>query len=378
MRIAALLLINFLCVFEVFSEGGNPWEQIKPYILKTKKLTSFNGIKFCGSENEGRSGSLMFTENDNPIKINFDAEIPYDSYCSFFESVIKSNKHPYFLVHENCGETNGKSYVALTIPEDLPKPNSDGLKIFPLFYRIVKDSVYEVVMFFISNYKIEVCTFIYDETQSNVLSSLSLYHQAIDIDPTEQCDRLEDLTKFNNYMDDSNYFTISIDHDIYTIYATLENLGVQLGIRAGNEVYKFNYHINRYEQIWSSIFYFPENVPSHIFEDVDEGREVVVIRDPHAIECEIQDKDGFVNVREAPNKNAKIMYRIKEKEKFIIESEDCNGWYRVIMCGENTDGGWIHNSRVKKLKTMNSDLKYSLPKLYDDGEYTTFDEEDSD
>lgn len=154
--------------------------------------------------------------------------------------------------------------------------------------------------------------------------------------------------------------------------------GVQLGIRAGNEVYKFNYHINRYEQIWSSIFYFPENVPSHIFEDVDEGREVVVIRDPHAIECEIQDKDGFVNVREAPNKNAKIMYRIKEKEKFIIESEDCNGWYRVIMCGENTDGGWIHNSRVKKLKTMNSDLKYSLPKLYDDGEYTTFDEEDSD
>ena len=339
MRIAALLLINFLCVFEVFSEGGNPWEQIKPYILKTKKLTSFNGIKFC---------------------------------------VIKSNKHPYFLAHENCGETNGKSYVALTIPEDLPKPNSDGLKIFPLFYRIVKDSVYEVVMFFISNYKIEVCTFIYDETQSNVLSSLSLYHQAIDIDPTEQCDRLEDLTKFNNYMDDSNYFTISIDHDIYTIYATLENLGVQLGIRAGNEVYKFNYHINRYEQIWSSIFYFPENVPSHIFEDVDEGREVVVIRDPHAIECEIQDKDGFVNVREAPNKNAKIMYRIKEKEKFIIESEDCNGWYRVIMCGENTDGGWIHNSRVKKLKTMNSDLKYSLPKLYDDGEYTTFDEEDSD
>ena len=89
-------------------------------------------------------------------------------------------------------------------------------------------------------------------------------------------------------------------------------------------------------------------------------------------ECEIIDVDGYTNVREKPNSKAKILYTIKEKERFVIDGYSCGGWYRVIFVNNNLQPGWIHKSRVKKLKMLNESLDGPLDVDWDYEEYDIY------
>jgi uncharacterized protein YgiM (DUF1202 family) len=69
----------------------------------------------------------------------------------------------------------------------------------------------------------------------------------------------------------------------------------------------------------------------------------------------IIDPDGYTNVREEPDTQSKILYKIKEGFGGILEITDNPNWYRVIYSKEgggeypdknNFIKGWIHKSRV--------------------------------
>ena len=384
-------------IFLLFSQvtmANESWQDLKKYVLKSDKKTEFKGVKFAGSSEDGRSGKWSFLVNGKPLSLNSQCQIPYSIYYSFFENAIKSNGNSHYLVKGDCGEKIGIKCFYLTVPELHPDSiykgyyKSDGkrkLDVYTLFYRMNGDSIYEV--FVLTTSKLldserkentldgitNIFSFVYDESHSKILSTLLLFSQSGSFDSFEKFRFLD----YNCDDEDSN--TLSIEDDLYITYRTREDGGIQLGVRSGYEIYKFNDNINRYEQIWSSLYTFPKRVPSHVFTEngYDSPEGVIVVRNPKAYESEIQDKDGYVNVREKPDVKSKVLNQIKKDQKFIIDSEDCNGWYRVILCGNIRDGGWIHSSRVKKLMEMSNDFqnKYNIND-YGFSEYDLYDVDD--
>ena len=95
----------------------------------------------------------------------------------------------------------------------------------------------------------------------------------------------------------------------------------------------------------------------------------------------IQDKDGFTNVREEPNKNSNILFKISEYEVFYFDEDnyDMNEeWIEVyvaknkftIGCSKsNHISGYIHRSRIKPLSTFKKHnskdffIKYNIQKF---------------
>ena len=68
---------------------------------------------------------------------------------------------------------------------------------------------------------------------------------------------------------------------------------------------------------------------------------------------EIVDKDGYVNVREKPDVNSKILYTLKSGCVIVGHSENESKWEEVIQVKEGKDkgdvykkGGYIHGSRL--------------------------------
>ena len=68
---------------------------------------------------------------------------------------------------------------------------------------------------------------------------------------------------------------------------------------------------------------------------------------------EIVDKDGYVNVREKPDVNSKILYTLKSGCVIVGHSENESKWDEVIQVKEGKDkgdvykkGGYIHGSRL--------------------------------
>ncbi|WMJ75147.1 SH3 domain-containing protein [Cytophagaceae bacterium ABcell3] len=80
----------------------------------------------------------------------------------------------------------------------------------------------------------------------------------------------------------------------------------------------------------------------------------------------VNDTDGWVNVREKPNINSKVVFKVKDEKYLLVEDIDNKDWYRVIevcLCALKGDipldvfndgnkklimltGGYIHKSRV--------------------------------
>lgn len=384
-------------IFLLFSQvtmANESWQDLKKYVLMSDKKTEFKGVRFAGSSEEGMSGKWSFLVDGKPLSINSQCQIPYSIYYSFFENSIKSNGSSHYLVKGDCGEKIGIKCFYLTVPELHPDSTYKGyyksgrkckLDVYPLFYRMHGDSIYEVFVLTTSkllDYEMEkntchgrtdIFSFVYDESQSKILSTLLFFSQSRSFDSFDNLRLLD----YRSDEEDSN--TLLIEDDLYITYRTREDGGIQLGLRHGYEIYIFNYNINRYEQIWSSLYTFPKRVPSHVFTEngYDNPNGVIVVRYPKAYESEIQDKDGYVNVREKPDVKSKVLYQIKKDQKFIIDSEDCNGWYRVILCGNVRDGGWIHSSRVKKLMEMSNDFqnKYNIND-YGFSEYDLYDVDD--
>ena len=95
----------------------------------------------------------------------------------------------------------------------------------------------------------------------------------------------------------------------------------------------------------------------------------------------IEDPDGFTNVRQEPNGNSKIIYKLLESEIFsYFEGNSKNGWIEVsisknkfdLYCYESGNYliGYIHESRFQpienlpKYKGNNFTFQYDLQKFY--------------
>ena len=71
----------------------------------------------------------------------------------------------------------------------------------------------------------------------------------------------------------------------------------------------------------------------------------------------VQDKDGFVNVREQPNLKSKIVTTVKNKEiVFIWENDEDKDWYEIET---SPNMGFIHKSRLFFLSSFPK-IKLSL------------------
>lgn len=69
---------------------------------------------------------------------------------------------------------------------------------------------------------------------------------------------------------------------------------------------------------------------------------------------EVVDKDGYMNVREKPNANSKVLYTLKTGAVILGYSENRSNWIEVIRVEEGVDkgdvnkkGGYFHSSRTK-------------------------------
>lgn len=77
----------------------------------------------------------------------------------------------------------------------------------------------------------------------------------------------------------------------------------------------------------------------------------------------INDKDGFVNVRELPSVNSEIIEKIREGEIFYyIPNNSCNWWQ--VSRKENIKSivGYVHKSRIKNYIDMSDDIKQKVEK----------------
>lgn len=65
----------------------------------------------------------------------------------------------------------------------------------------------------------------------------------------------------------------------------------------------------------------------------------------------VVDPDGYANLREKPNQNARIIGRVNSGAKVYVLGEE-NGWKHVLLAepdSPNNDKGYIHKSRIKSL-----------------------------
>lgn len=70
----------------------------------------------------------------------------------------------------------------------------------------------------------------------------------------------------------------------------------------------------------------------------------------------VQDKDGFVNVRESAGKDGKLIDTLQNEHIVLCEGEETPGWMTVFY-NKQSDGslmGYIHNSRLLPLSALAS------------------------
>jgi hypothetical protein len=77
----------------------------------------------------------------------------------------------------------------------------------------------------------------------------------------------------------------------------------------------------------------------------------------------INDRDGYVNIREAPNAQSKIVRRIKENEIFYFTPLSKAEWYPVYLREALPSLGYIHKSRIKTYDGFPNKLKILVKKM---------------
>ena len=94
---------------------------------------------------------------------------------------------------------------------------------------------------------------------------------------------------------------------------------------------------NSYYSIWLKEKTTKEVIPKEIEK---EAKEVIIDKDD--IYGEINDTDGYTNVREGKFSKSEILFQIYEDETFIIQNNEGDWW----LIEYNGNQGYIHNSRV--------------------------------
>jgi hypothetical protein len=71
----------------------------------------------------------------------------------------------------------------------------------------------------------------------------------------------------------------------------------------------------------------------------------------------INDKDGFVNIRESKKADSRIVGKLYNDSPFSYEEDDKADWIRVLEGSSETEnfvGGYIHKSRIFPLSKLKS------------------------
>lgn len=93
-----------------------------------------------------------------------------------------------------------------------------------------------------------------------------------------------------------------------------------------------------------------EGPERYVFADRTLTKNGTVIFPPQAptvVYGQINDPDGYTNVREQPNGKSKIIARISEGERFIVYPNQNSPWWEVAIDGSLT--GYMHRSRIRLL-----------------------------
>ena len=89
-------------------------------------------------------------------------------------------------------------------------------------------------------------------------------------------------------------------------------------------------------------------INTYVFADgtlTENGRVIYPDPSPKAYYGQINDPDGYTNVREQPNGKSRIIGRMNEGERFTVYPDPKSQWWEVVVDGSLT--GYIHRSRVK-------------------------------
>ena len=95
----------------------------------------------------------------------------------------------------------------------------------------------------------------------------------------------------------------------------------------------------------------PSSTPSQSDETVP--REFQSFAQVNAFRGEIDDPDGYVNLRSEPRVDASVVTKVKKDEPFSFERKESAQWCKVKL--SSGAGGWMHYSRIKLFFTK-SDL----------------------
>jgi hypothetical protein len=78
----------------------------------------------------------------------------------------------------------------------------------------------------------------------------------------------------------------------------------------------------------------------------------------------INDSDGYVNIREKPDRSSAIVGKII-KNKIFLYTPDCfNDWWLIYTLDGSEKLGYVHNSRILKYPDFPLQLKVEMKKRY--------------
>lgn len=314
------MFLAFVCIS--VSGANQTWQKLKPYVLKSKMVFSFDNSVF-----DHEKGFYLTGEK---LRLNAEDTIPYRVYENFFEN-FKSNSKIYI---ENCNE-----HVPLNIL-DLPnagRKESDRWFVrpyyLPIAYRVVNSHIYEFILFAVVDRGTMISILCYDESKNNLMSDCLLFFgQRIEIDDWNM------LNDYNKFSTDYDCSTLNVMNDVF-----IQNYSESCGLGDDEpclsvsvfRMVKYNEILGCYEIVWSD---------SNLY--LESRTDSVLIQQAMAYRCLIKDNDGYTNVREKPNGSSKIIYKINDGEQFVISNKMCGDWYRIICYGKHYNG-WIHKSRVE-------------------------------
>lgn len=340
----AILFLSFLMTSILANAANQTWEKLKPYILESKKLSTFDGSIFLADS---------FYISGEKLEINAKDTIPYILYENFFNTFKFQSQY----YSEDCEGFHSMS------SGDLPNAGREETDRWfehpyyvPLAYRIVNKGIYEFILFSVTEQGTMISCLYFDESADKLLSDVLLFAgNSIEL---EDWKNLNDYHKFQN---DYDCHTQKIENDVFYQDYTIECEPYDAPC-IGHPVFrmvKYNSSLRGYEVIWMGSDTYVQTL----------GDSSLVQR-PMTFRCEINDPDGYTNVREKPNTSSNVLYKIVDGEQFIVSNRMCGDWYRIISFGKRNNG-WIHRSRVNK-KSMAPEFLHNEYKIKDykkNGEY---------
>jgi hypothetical protein len=308
-------IIIICSILTVFSSSLCAQTEFFKFIKKAPNFQNLNGCIFIANND----APYEFFLNGKPLEINYNDTISYNVYNEFiYKSLYPSHpKKHYPKIIFNNSEKDLDSIDVTSVGIVSPSKLLDGKICNPKIVVLAKRELNKNHLDFILYTDVDEGVFIeiysYSKSQKKVVSYLELFSG---LKSKRSCDPLG-----INYV--STYQTITVKDDIIT---QTVNDGYQ-------ELWDRKIRLNKdgyYEVIWHS----NPTRKSKIFEAV------------------INDSDGYTNVRQEPNTNSPVIFKIYENEKFSIEEfPNTQNWYRIYNYKDKYEG-WIHKSRVSKKKLV--------------------------